>query len=126
MTKTRAARRPTAVEGTSDRRKEPKRPRRPPDVIKRRTRRRPLSDFVGILSPQAAEALRRAIAKSRKERERPDRERLDWLLRAFDRSEDTSVLDKAAQKAQSAGLTRSKVEDLLREVKKEAWIRRYG
>ena len=35
------------------------------DVILRLTRRRPLRDFVGILSPESADAIRKAIDEDR-------------------------------------------------------------
>ena len=98
---------------------------KPADVIKRRTRR-PLMDFAGILSPKAAEELREAIEEARKEREPLDRERLKRLMEAFDRLDDTVVLETARRKAKSVGLTRKKVRDLLDEVKKEVWNRTYG
>jgi len=96
-----------------------------PDVIKRATARRPLSDFAGMLSPEAAEELRAAIEEGRRERAPLDRERLKRLIEAFDRSEETSILETARRKAQSAGITRKKVEALVNEAKKEAWNRRY-
>ena len=68
------------IENTKDRPpREKKRSHYPPsDVIKRRTHR-PLSDFVGLLSPKAVEEIRAAIEDSRKERDRLDRERLEDL-----------------------------------------------
>jgi hypothetical protein len=100
-------------------------PAKPADVIKRRVRR-PLMDFAGILSPEAAEDLRDAIEEARKEREPLDRERLKRLMEAFDRLDDTVVLETTRRKAKAAGLTRKKARDLLDEVKKEAWDRTYG
>lgn len=97
---------------------------KPEDVIKRRTRR-PLMDFAGILSPKAAEELRKAIEETRKQREPLDRERLKRLIEAFDRLDDIVVLETAHRKAKAAGLTRKKVRDLLDEVKKEVWNRTY-
>lgn len=125
MGKSRLVRTRTASGARPKRRRTSGRPREPPDVVKRTAARRPLSDFAGILSPEAAEELRAAIEEGRKEREPLDRERLKNLIEAFDQSEDTSVLETARRKAQSAGLTRKKVEDLVDEAKKEAWNRRY-
>ncbi len=42
------------------------------DVILRLTRRRPLRDFVGILSPESADAIRQAIEEDRASRRRVD------------------------------------------------------
>lgn len=42
------------------------------DVILRLTRRRPLRDFVGILSPESADAIRLAIDEDRTLRRRVD------------------------------------------------------
>ena len=42
------------------------------DVILRLTRRRPLRDFVGILSPEPADAIRKAIDEDRALRRRVD------------------------------------------------------
>lgn len=42
------------------------------DVILRLTKRRPLRDFVGILSPESAEAIRKAIDEDRATRRRVD------------------------------------------------------
>ncbi len=42
------------------------------DVILRLTRRRPLRDFVGILSPESADAIRQAIDEDRTLRRRVD------------------------------------------------------
>jgi hypothetical protein len=98
---------------------------KPADVINRGARR-PLMDFVGILSPKAAEKLREAIDEARKQREPLDRERLKRLMEAFDRPDDIAVLEMAHRKAKAAGLTRKKVRDLLDDVKKEAWNRTYG
>lgn len=99
--------------------------RKPADVVKRRTRRK-LSDFAGILSPEAVQALREAIDEGRKERERLDREWLKRLSEAFDPSDDAAVLEAARRKAKSAGLTRTKVRKLLDQVKKDVWNRTYG
>ena len=43
------------------------------DVILRLTKRRPLSDFVGILSPDSAEAIRTAIEADRELRAKVDK-----------------------------------------------------
>ena len=45
------------------------------DVILRLTKRRPLSDFVGILSPESANAIRRAIDIDRELRRKVDERR---------------------------------------------------
>ncbi len=45
------------------------------DVILRLTKRRPLRDFVGILSPESADAIRRAIDADRDARRRVDASR---------------------------------------------------
>jgi len=45
------------------------------DVILRLTKRRPLSDFVGILSPESADAIRRAIDSDRELRRKVDERR---------------------------------------------------
>lgn len=42
------------------------------DVILRLTKRRPLRDFVGILSPESADAIRKAIDDDRAMRRRVD------------------------------------------------------
>ncbi len=42
------------------------------EVILRLTRRRPLRDFVGILTPESADAIRRAIDDDRAMRRRVD------------------------------------------------------
>ena len=42
------------------------------EVILRLTKRRPLSDFVGILSPESAHAIRRAIDDDRELRRKVD------------------------------------------------------
>ncbi len=42
------------------------------EVILRLTRRRPLSDFLGILSPEAADAIREAIDEDRARRAEVD------------------------------------------------------
>ena len=42
------------------------------DVILRLTKRRPLRDFVGILSPDSADALRKAIDEDRARRQKVD------------------------------------------------------
>ncbi|HTT34777.1 MAG TPA: antitoxin VapB family protein [Thermoplasmata archaeon] len=43
------------------------------EVVLRLTRRKPLSDFAGVLSHEAAAALRAAVAEDRAERRRLDR-----------------------------------------------------
>jgi predicted CopG family antitoxin len=43
------------------------------DVVLRLTRRKPLSDFAGVLSPDTAAALRAAVAQDRAQRRRLDR-----------------------------------------------------
>jgi predicted CopG family antitoxin len=43
------------------------------DVLLRLTRRKPLSDFAGVLSHETAAALRAAVAEDRAERHRLDR-----------------------------------------------------
>jgi len=45
------------------------------DVILRLTKRRPLSDFAGILSPDSANAIRRAIDEDRELRRKVDARR---------------------------------------------------
>ena len=45
------------------------------DVILRLTKRRPLSDFVGILSSESADAVRRAIDEDREVRRKVDERR---------------------------------------------------
>ena len=45
------------------------------DVILRLAKRRPLSDFVGILSPDSAEAIRTAIEADRELRRKVDERR---------------------------------------------------
>ncbi len=45
------------------------------DVILRITKRRPLRDFVGILSPEAADAIREAIEADRAQRAKVDASR---------------------------------------------------
>lgn len=45
------------------------------DVILRLTKRRPLGDFVGILSPESADAIRGAIDADRARRARVDASR---------------------------------------------------
>ena len=45
------------------------------DVILRLTKQRPLSDFVGILNPESADALGRAIAEDREVRRKVDERR---------------------------------------------------
>ena len=99
--------------------------RKPASIAKRQTRRK-LSDFAGILSPEAVQELRKAIDEARKERERLDRERPKRLLEAFDRCDDAAVLETARRKAKSAGLTRKKPRGLPDQVKKEVWNRTYG
>ena len=47
------------------------------DVVNRLARRRPLSSFAGALTHESSEALRRAIAKYRRERPRLDAEPID-------------------------------------------------
>lgn len=42
------------------------------DVILRLTKRRPLSDFAGILRPETADAMRRAIEEDRQRRRKAD------------------------------------------------------
>ncbi len=97
-----------------------------PPAAKQTRARRHLSDSVGMLSPEAVEAIRSAIEQSRQERRRLDRKRLQKVIEAFRSPEDARVLDAAQKKARSAGLTRTKAVDLLDEVKKEAWKRTYG
>ena len=125
MSKARGSKKARVADRPAGRRAEAKRSQRSSeDVVKRRTRRR-LSDFAGILSPEAAEELREVIEEGRRERERLDRKRVKQLMEAFDRSDDTVVLERARRKAKSAGLTRKKVRDLVDEVKKEMWNRTY-
>lgn len=45
------------------------------EVIMRLTKRRPLRDFVGILSPESADAIRRAIDEDRERRRKVDERR---------------------------------------------------
>ena len=125
MSKARGSKKARVADRPAGRRAEAKRSQvSSEDVVKRRTRRR-LSDFAGILSPEAAEELREVIEEGRRERERLDRKRVKQLMEAFDRSDDTVVLERARRKAKSAGLTRKKVRDLVDEVKKEMWNRTY-
>ncbi|HEX9341056.1 MAG TPA: hypothetical protein VF992_07810 [Thermoplasmata archaeon] len=109
-----------AVRGEDDGRKNV------PPAAKQTRAPRHLSDSVGMLSPEAVEAIRSAIEQSRQERKRLDRERLQKVIEAFRSPEDARVLDAARKKAGSAGLTRKKAMDLLDEVKREAWKRTYG
>ena len=95
-------------------------------AVKQTRARRHLSDSVGMLSPEAVEAIRSAIEQSRQERKRLDRRRLQEVIEAFRSPEDSSVLDAAQKKARSARLTRKQAMDLLDEVKREAWKRTYG
>jgi len=96
----------------------------PSDIIKPRTRR-PLSDSAGILNSEAVGAVRKAIEDSRTKRRRLDRERLGRLLAAFDPDE-TAFLEAVRLKMETAGLGRKEARELLDQVKKEHWRRRYG
>ena len=125
MPKARGSKKVRVAERTASRLTKSRRSVPPGDAVKRRTSR-PLSDFAGILSPEAAESVRKAIEESRKERERLDRDRLVWLMKAFDRFDEVAALEAARRRARSAGLTRRKVRDILDEVKKEVWNRTYG
>ncbi len=109
-----------AVREEDDRRKNA------PPAVKQTRARRHLSDSVGMLSPEAVEAVGSAIEQSRQERKRLDRKRLQEVIEAFRSPEDARVLDAAQKKARSAGLTRKGAMDLLDEVKRETWKRTYG
>jgi hypothetical protein len=78
-----------------------------------------------MLSPEAVEAIRRAIEQGRRERRRLDRKRPSKVTEALSSPEDARVLEAARKKAQSAGLTRKKAMALLDEVKRDVWNRTY-
>lgn len=94
-------------------------------MVKHTRARGHLSDSVGMLSPEAVEAIRRAIEQGRRERRRLDRKRPSKVTEALSSPEDARVLEAARKKAQSAGLTRKKAMALLDEVKRDVWNRTY-
>jgi len=113
---------------TSVRKSKPRKPagcRKEIDATVPTSDRRRLSNSAGILNREAVEAIRTAIEQSRQERKRLDRRRLEELVEAFRSPDEAHTLETVSRKARSAGLTRRKLEELLKDVKKQAWKKRY-